>query len=30
MAPGTRMFLAIPNPADRAAIIAYLKAVSNK
>lgn len=30
MVPGTRMFLVVPAAADRAAIIAYLKAESGK
>ena len=30
LVPGTRMFLTVPNPADRAAIIAYLKSDAAK
>lgn len=30
MVKGAKMFLVVPNPADRAAIIAYLKATSHK
>ena len=30
MVKGAKMYFAVPNPGDRAAIIAYLKATSNK